>query len=56
MSRRWQYKVVELKPGFTGLKAAVMEEALAQLGLQGWELVSATPYGMSVRLFLKKEY
>ncbi|MDH5834892.1 DUF4177 domain-containing protein [Luteimonas kalidii] len=55
MSKRWQYKVVELKGSFLGLQAPAIEEKLAQLGAQGWELVSAVPHGMAVRLYLKKE-
>ncbi|MHC9086506.1 DUF4177 domain-containing protein [Luteimonas sp. RIT-PG2_3] len=52
MSKRWQYKVVEVKPTWLGVKPEHIE---AQLGLQGWELVSVTPHGMGVRLYLKKE-
>ena len=37
---RWNYQVVEVKPGFMGLKRDVVQEKLVQLGLQGWELVS----------------
>ncbi|MDH5829091.1 DUF4177 domain-containing protein [Luteimonas sp. M1R5S18] len=55
MSKRWQYKIVELKPAFLGLRASVIEEKLVQLGAQGWELVSVTPNGVAVRLYLKKE-
>jgi hypothetical protein len=55
MSRRWSYKVVEVKASFLGLKAAEIESTLGALGMQGWELVSAMPHGMTVRLFLKKE-
>jgi hypothetical protein len=56
MSSRWQYKVVELKAGFLGLKAARIEETLAPLGMQGWELTAAVQYGLSTWLYLKKEY
>lgn len=56
MSRRWQYKVVEVKAGFFGLKAADIEERLAQLGMQGWELASAVQHGLSTWLYLKKEH
>lgn len=55
MSKRWQYKVVEVKPTMFGIKPEQIEAQLAQLGLQGWELVSVTPHGMAVRLYLKKE-
>lgn len=54
MSTRWSYKVVEVKPGFLGLKTDVIQDALTQLGLQGWELVTVQPVGTIVRLFLKK--
>ena len=55
MSRRWSYKVVQVKPGFFGFKARPMEEALAQLGQQGWELVSVVYVGIAAQLYLKKE-
>lgn len=54
MSERWSYKVVEVKSDFTGLKPAKIEDALNQLGLQGWELVSVLASGLNVRLYLKK--
>lgn len=48
--------MVELKGRFLGLRAKDMQERLAQLGLQGWELVSAQQSNpMSpMLLFLKK--
>lgn len=55
MSRRWQYKVVEVKSHFFGLKPKQVEDVLAQLGTQGWELVQAVAQGMSTWLYLKKE-
>ncbi len=55
MNSRWSYKVIELKPGFLGMKTDAAEEALNQLGLQGWELVSVVQAGMRVWLYLKKE-
>ena len=55
MSRKWTYKVVEVKAPFLTLKTEVLQETLNQLGLQGWDLVSTLAYGPSVRLFLKKE-
>lgn len=55
MSKRWQYKVVEVKASFTGIKSAQVEEKLAQLGTQGWELVSVVQHGLAVWLYLKKE-
>jgi hypothetical protein len=56
MSKRWQYKVVEVKGGLTGLKPGRIEEVLAPLGMQGWELASAVQHGLSTWLYLKKEY
>lgn len=55
MNTRWSYKVVELKPTFLGLKTGVVQDALNQLGAQGWELVTLQNIGMSLRLYLKKE-
>ncbi|KAF1717415.1 hypothetical protein CSC74_00260 [Pseudoxanthomonas yeongjuensis] len=55
MSKRWSYKVMEVKPAFTGLKSASIEEQLNQLGLQGWELVSVLHAGLGAWLYLKKE-
>ena len=53
--RRWTYKVVDIKGTFNTPKADVVQDALNQLGLQGWELVSALQVSMSIRLYLKKE-
>ena len=55
MSRRWNYKVVEIKPTWRGVTADAAEAALSQWGQQGWELVSTVWTGMALRLFLKKE-
>ncbi|HLT43309.1 MAG TPA: DUF4177 domain-containing protein [Luteimonas sp.] len=55
MSSRWQYKVVEMKATFLGLKPPPIEEKLTQLGAQGWELVSVHSHGLSIWLYLKKE-
>ena len=38
---RWSYQVVEVKPSFLGSTRDAAQERLQQLGLQGWELVSA---------------
>jgi len=38
---RWSYQVVEVKPSFLGSTREAAQERLQQLGLQGWELVSA---------------
>jgi len=55
MSRRYAYKVVDVKATFLDVKAKVVEETLNQLGLQGWELVTAQQVSMSIRLYLRKE-
>jgi hypothetical protein len=55
MSKRWSYKVVEVKPQWLGIKPKQMEETLAALGQQGWELVSVAHVGMTVYLYLKKD-
>lgn len=56
MSTRWQYQVVEIKPGMMGaIKADVLQEALVRQGQLGWELVQLTPSGMSVLAVFKRE-
>lgn len=53
---RWSYQVVEVKPNFFGGTRDAVQERLTQLGLQGWELVSAIqpqPF-RPVQLYLKK--
>lgn len=55
MSKRWSYKVVEVKPQWLGVKPKQLEEALAVLGQQGWELVSVMTTGVNAMLYLKKE-
>lgn len=59
MNTRWSYKVLELKPRlFGGKMTERAQQELEKLGLQGWELVAATPAnGLEpIRLFLKKAY
>ena len=53
---RWNYQVVEVKPGFMGFSRDAVQEKLVQLGLQGWELVSVVqPHPFrAVQLYLKK--
>ena len=55
-SDRWSYQVVEVKPSFFGATTVAAQERLQQLGLQGWELVSAVQAQRfaPVQLFLKK--
>ena len=58
MSKRWQYKVVELPYQMFGGKIHDRAQAeLDKLGAQGWELVSAVQshYADALRLFLKRE-
>ena len=46
MSTRWQYQVVEIKPGMMGgFKQEVLQEALQRQGLSGWELVQVVSNG-----------
>ena len=55
-SDRWNYQVVDVKPGFMGRSPEAIQEKLVQLGLQGWELVSVVqthPF-KPVQLYLKK--
>jgi len=54
---RWSYQVVEVKPSFLGSTRDAAQERLQQLGLQGWELVSAIqPQRFApVQLYLKKQ-
>lgn len=54
MSTRWNYKVVEVKPHWLGMKSKHVEETLAQLGMQGWELVSVVQNGLKVWMYMKK--
>ena len=53
---RWSYQVVEVKPSFLGSTREAAQERLQQLGLQGWELVSAiqSQRFAPVQLYLKK--
>jgi len=58
MSRRWNYKVVELKyKVFGGSMSDRAQQELDKLGQQGWELVSTQQSSAmdTLRLFLKKE-
>lgn len=55
MSKRFNYKVVEVKAKFPGLRPKQLEEVLASLGNQGWELVSVAQLAFAAWLYLKKE-
>ncbi|AKC85833.1 DUF4177 domain-containing protein [Pseudoxanthomonas suwonensis] len=51
MSTRWQYQVVEIKPTMLGgFKPEAVQEALAQQGRQGWELVGVVSPGTMMAL------
>jgi len=56
---RYEYKVMTLKSAGMGLSAKKADEAFTEQlnheGMSGWSLVSVTPYGASVRAFLKRE-
>ena len=54
MNTKWTYKIVEVKPSFTGLKRESIEEQLNLLGSQGWELVSVHHNGLGAWLYVKK--
>ena len=53
---RWSYQVVEVRSSFLGATREAAQERLTQLGLQGWELVSAIQAQRfaPVQLYLKK--
>ena len=58
MSKRWQYKVVELPfKWFGGKVADRMQAELDRLGGQGWELVSVVQASSAdtTRMYFKKE-
>ena len=46
MSSRWQYQVLEIKPGMmVGFKQDVVQDALQRQGQSGWELVQVVSNG-----------
>ncbi|HEX5756066.1 MAG TPA: DUF4177 domain-containing protein [Arenimonas sp.] len=53
-SERISYQVVDIKPGFFGIKSQQLQDELNRLGQQGWELIAVQPMGLNTRLFLKK--
>lgn len=56
MSTRWNYQVVEIKPGFMGtLKPGVIQETLVRQGQLGWELVQLMRTGMTMLAVFKRE-
>lgn len=40
--QRWTYKVVKVKAGFFGPDPKKQQDALDQLGREGWELVATS--------------
>lgn len=56
---RYEYKVMTLKSAGMGLSTvkadAAFTDQLNQEGMMGWSLVSVTPIGASVRIFLRRE-
>ena len=53
-TQRWDYRTVEVKPGFFGPRADAMQDELDKQGKQGWELVSTmtlTPRGNIILVF-----
>ena len=40
-TQRWDYKTVDVKPGFFGARPEQVQDELDKHGKQGWELVSA---------------
>jgi len=40
VSQRWNYQVIEIKPGLMGgFNSQTVQEELTRQGIQGWELV-----------------
>ncbi len=56
MKDAWEYKVIDITPQITGNPGQKVEETLNQMGLQGWELVSALRCSLMepTRLYLKR--
>jgi hypothetical protein len=53
---RWQYQVVNIKPGWSGcISSDKLQEQLNQFGRVGWELVAVHQGQIGgMKLFLKK--
>ena len=56
MNTQWEYKVIDITTQITGNPGQKVEETLNQMGLQGWELVSALRCSLMepTRLYLKR--
>ncbi len=55
--RKWQYKVETIKPSaFSKAEKQdeIIQDRLARLGMEGWELVSVIVYGHYRQLYLKR--
>ena len=57
MNERWQYKVLDVSANLAGRPGEKVEETLNQLGVEGWELVSALRANLMepTRLYLKRK-
>lgn len=59
MSKRWQYQVVEVKPGMMGgVKTERIQEELNRAGVQGWELVNiafSSPWTPAILVFKREQ-
>lgn len=54
-NERWQHRIVEIKPRWTGGPAiGNIQSELDRLGMQGWQLVTATQHSGRTHLYLKR--
>ncbi|WP_083487690.1 DUF4177 domain-containing protein [Pseudoxanthomonas dokdonensis] len=55
MSKRWEYQVIEVKPGMLGgFRADAIQEELTRHGKLGWELVNLVSHPMQMSLLVFK--
>lgn len=57
-SKRWQYQVIEIKPGMMGgVKTERIQEELTRAGALGWELVNlvTSPLAAAVLVFKREQ-
>lgn len=52
----WEYRVLSLGSAWRGMRDEVLEEALNELGAEGWEVISLLAHdgGSKVRLVAKR--
>ncbi len=50
MDNKWEYKVVKNRR----LSPNILEERLNEMGINGWELVSANTYDLNAVMFIFK--